>query len=118
MLPTPETSPNRRPRIVALVSIFNELRYLPGWFDNIRGRISAVAAIDDGSADASADYVAAQPETTLLLRTPAASKGEWDETINRRTLVTAGQGLGADWFLTTDCDDAWTTFFGASWTLS
>lgn len=105
MLLPPTNKEPPRPRIIALVACFNDLRYLQGWFENIRGRVDGIVALDDGSTDSSADFIAAQPETTLLLRNPAAMKTEWDETSNRRQLVTAGQALGADWFLTIDCDE-------------
>lgn len=91
--------------IVALVSFFNEERYLPGWFENLRGRVDAVVALDDGSTDGSAAIAASQPETVRLLRVAPEAKRGWDEPTNRRLLVRAGQEVGADWFLTIDADE-------------
>jgi hypothetical protein len=87
------------------MAFYNEMKYLPGWFENVRGRVDAVVLLDDGSTDAGGDYASAQPETTVLLRNDPRVKDGWDEPGNRRKLITAGQELGADWFLTIDADE-------------
>lgn len=94
-----------RPKILALTAFHNEMRYLPGWYDNVSGRVDGVVALDDGSTDGSAEYAASRPETVRLLRIAPEDKSGWDEPGNRRILVTAGQEAGADWFLTTDADE-------------
>jgi glycosyltransferase involved in cell wall biosynthesis len=92
-------------RIVALLPFCDEARYLPGYFANLRGRVDGVVALDDGSRDGGAEFVAARPETRRLLRNDADGKAGWDEAANRRALVTAGHELGADWFLALDADE-------------
>lgn len=92
-------------RILALLAFCDEERYLPGYFENLRGRVDGVVALDDGSRDRGAAFVAAQPETVELLRNDPDAKPGWDEAANRRVLVGAGQRIGADWFLATDADE-------------
>lgn len=94
-----------RGRVSALMAFYNEMRYLPGWFENVRGRVDAVVLLDDGSTDGGGDYASAQAEATVLLRNDPRAKTGWDEPGNRRKLITAGQELGADWFLTIDADE-------------
>lgn len=87
------------------MAFYNEMKYLPGWFENVRGRVSAVVLLDDGSTDGGGEYASAQAETTVLLTTDPRTKTGWDEPGNRRRLITAGQEVGADWFLTIDADE-------------
>lgn len=94
-----------RPTILALTAFHNELRWLPGLYENLSGRVDGVVALDDGSSDGSGTYASSRPETAALLRTLPENKTRWDEPGNRRLLVTAGQELGADWFLAIDADE-------------
>src|ERR1700745_415277 len=82
-----------RGRVCALMAFYNEMKYLPGWFENVRGRVEAVVLLDDGSTDGGGDYASPQVETTVLLRNDPRAKAGWDEPGNRRKLITAGQEL-------------------------
>lgn len=93
------------PKILALLAFYNEQRYLPGYFENLAGRVDGVIALDDGSTDDSRDLVVAQPLTLELLTNAPEAKSGWDEPANRRDLITAGQAAAADWFLTIDADE-------------
>lgn len=92
-------------KIVALLSVYNESSYLKGWYENIRGNINHVIVLDDGSTDESLSYVSAQPETIQILQNKHSATHQWNEPLNRKKLIQAGQRVGADWFLTIDPDE-------------
>lgn len=92
-------------KVVALLAFLDEIRYLPGWYEHVAGRVDGVVALDDGSTDGGGEYAASRPETVRLIRVDPNDKMGWDEPGNRRVLVTAGQEVGADWFLTVDADE-------------
>ncbi|RDE09536.1 glycosyltransferase family 2 protein [Pelagibacterium lacus] len=89
--------------IIALLQARNEERYLPGWLDNIAPAVDAIIAIDDGSADATPDLLAAHPKVIELMRRPVGEP--WRERHNHIDLIKAGRRHGADWFLCIDADE-------------
>lgn len=91
--------------VVALLPVFNDARYLPGWLEAVAARVGAVVALDDGSSDASALLLESSPLVDVLLRVDPSEKQGWDEPKNRQSLVIAGQSLGADWFVAFDADE-------------
>lgn len=91
--------------VVALLPVFDDARYLPGWLDAVGSRVGAVVALDDGSRDESAALLEASPLVDVLLRVDPASKRGWDEPANRERLVSAGRELGAEWFVAFDADE-------------
>lgn len=93
------------PRIVALLQCYNEMRYLEGWYENLKGRVNAIIALDHGSNDGSSEFISNQPETTKLIINSASKKQEWNEVENRQVLIKAGQEIKANWFLTIDADE-------------
>ena len=56
--------------LVVLVPVRNAAGDLPGFFDSVRGLCDAVVALDDGSADATRDVLAAEPLVEVLLTNP------------------------------------------------
>jgi glycosyltransferase involved in cell wall biosynthesis len=95
----------RRNGVVALLPVFNDARYLPGWLESVGSRVGAVVALDDGSSDESARLLESSRLVDVVLRVDPAEKQGWNEPENRRRLVTAGQELGADWFVAFDADE-------------
>ncbi len=94
-----------RPRILALLAFRDEMRYLPEYFESVRPLVDGVVALDDGSTDGSAEFVAAQPEVLSLLRRPARADHAWDDAANHRRLVEASWAHGPDWLLGLDADE-------------
>lgn len=105
-LPSSSSSLLRRPRVrvLALLAVRDDLPYLPGWFENVGPQVDGVVALDDGSTDGSAEYLAGRPEVLELIRVPP-DRAEWDEAGNYRRLVSAGDRHGADWLVSIDADE-------------
>lgn len=106
------TRRRRSVRLLALLAFRDERRYLPGWFVNVPPEVDGVVALDDGSTDGSADFVAAQPAVTALLRAPQREPHVWDDGANHRRLAEAATALGADWVVGVDADERLERGFG------
>ena len=108
----PPSLPARRPiRLLALLAARNEMCHLPGFVANVAPHVDGIVALDDGSSDDSADYLASRPEVLKVLRVPR-DRPEWDEVGNHRALVAAGLELGADWLVSLDADERVERAFG------
>jgi hypothetical protein len=79
------------------------MRFLPGFVANVAPHVDAIVALDDGSSDGSADFLAHRPEVVELLRVPPDRRA-WDEIGNHRKLVEAATRHG-DWGLSVDADE-------------
>jgi glycosyltransferase involved in cell wall biosynthesis len=90
--------------MLALLAVRDEMAYLPGWLDNVAGQVDGVVALDDGSADGSADLLESRPEVLEVLRVPR-DRPAWDEPGNHRRLVAAGLRHGAEWLVCLDADE-------------
>jgi len=103
----------RRRRVVALLAFRDERRFLPGLFENLRGQVDGIVALDDGSSDGSGELAAACPEVVQLIRVDRDDREGWREAPLRRRLVAAGWEQGADWMLGIDADERVEEAFGA-----
>lgn len=101
--------------VVALLPVFDDARYLPGWLESVGAHVGAVVALDDGSSDESAVLLEESGLVDVLLRVDATTKQGWDEPGNRHRLVTAGQEVGADWFVAFDADERPERRFWQEW---
>lgn len=95
----------RRPRLLALLACRDEMRFLPDWFANVRPLVDGVIALDDGSTDGSADFLARQPEVLRLIRLPPRADHVWDDALNHRRLVEAAWEHRPDWLIGLDADE-------------
>ncbi len=94
-----------RPRLLALLTFHNEMRYLPDYFLNIAPHVDGIIALDDGSDDGSGEFVESQAAVMELIRLPRRQPHIWDEPRNRRLLVEAALRHGADWLVVVDADE-------------
>src|SRR3712207_432363 len=89
VIPSGPPAPARRGgRVLAILAVRAEMRFLPGWFRNVTPHVDGVIALDDGSSDRSTDYRAARPEVLELIRVPA-DRPAWNEPENHRRLCDA-----------------------------
>jgi hypothetical protein len=94
----------RRVRLLGVLAVRDEMRFLPGWFENVAPHLDGVVALDDGSTDGSAEFLESRPEVIELLRVPA-ERERWDEVGNYRSLVRAAVRHGAGWIVSLDADE-------------
>jgi hypothetical protein len=88
-----------------LVAFRDEMRYLPGLFENLRNQFDGVIALNDQSTDGSAEFVARQPEVLELLEVPVGAQAELEDGKNHRALTEAAWGHGAEWLFGIDADE-------------
>ena len=93
------------PRILALLAFHDEIRFLPGYFQNVRTQVDGVVALDDGSTDGSGEFASQQPYMLQLIRIPQREPHIWDEPRNRRLLIEAAWAHNADWIIALDADE-------------
>lgn len=104
--PVAAPRPAARPRLAVLLPARNAEADLPGWLAGVRGLADLVVALDDGSTDATAEILAADPLVTTLLRHPQREGyAGWDDARNRAELLDAARAAGADWALFLDADE-------------
>jgi len=92
-------------RILALLVFRDEMRFLPGWFESVQSLVDGVVALDDGSADGSAELVERRPEVLELIRLPRRPAEEWNDAENHRRLVEASWRHAPDWVIGLDADE-------------
>lgn len=95
----------RRRRLLALLAFRDEMRYLPGYFENVVPHVDGIVALDDGSTDGSAEYAARQPAVLEVLTYPPRHPHVWDDARNHRILVEAAWRHRPDWLLGLDADE-------------
>jgi hypothetical protein len=90
---------------VALLAFRDEMRFLPGLFENLSGQVDGVIALDDQSSDGSRAFVEAQPLLLELLVVPSGAQGELEDGRNHRALIETAWRHDADWLLGIDADE-------------
>ena len=95
----------RKRRLIALLGFRDEMRFLPGLFENLAGQVDGVVALDDGSGDGSAEFVRAQPLVLELLSIPPGAQAELEDGRNHRALTEAAWAHEPDWLLGIDADE-------------
>jgi GT2 family glycosyltransferase len=101
----PPSFPGRPPvRLLALLAVRDGMRYLPGFVANVAPQVDGIIALDDGSRDGSAEFLAETPSVIELLRVPT-DRPVWDDLPNHRALVHAALRHGAEWIICVDVDE-------------
>jgi hypothetical protein len=95
----------RRRRLLALVPFRDEMRFLPGLFENLTGQVDGVIAFDDRSSDGSRAFVESQPLLVDLLSAPAGTDVGMEDGRRHVTLVEAAWDHDPDWLLGIDADE-------------
>lgn len=98
------TRRRRSRRLLALVPFKNEIRFLPGLFENLAGQVDGVIALDDGSTDGSREFVEGQPGVLELLYREREGDS-WSDGKDHERLVRAAWEHRADWLLGIDADE-------------
>jgi hypothetical protein len=94
----------RRRRLLALLAVRDESRYLPGYLANVGPQVDGIIALDDRSRDGSGELLEADPRVVELIR--SGGEGEkWDEVGNYSRLVTAALDHDPDWLVSLDADE-------------
>ncbi|MCK6484748.1 MAG: glycosyltransferase family 2 protein [Phycisphaerae bacterium] len=87
-------------RCLAAIPVFNESRYLAGILNTVRGQISDVLVIDDGSTDDTPRVLAATPGIHVIRH--GANQGYGQSLIDAFGFAAAQR---YDWVITLDCDE-------------
>jgi hypothetical protein len=91
--------------LLALVAFRDEMRFLPGLFENLAGQVDGVVALDDQSTDGSRAFVKSQPLLVDLLTVEPGTQEELEDGRNHRALTEAAWRHDADWLLGIDADE-------------
>jgi SAM-dependent methyltransferase len=100
-----QRGPQRRRRILALVPVRDEMRYLPDLLENLQGQVDGVIALDDGSTDGSRGFLESHPFVTELRTVPPGTQEYMEDGRNHLALLDAAWGHDADWLLGIDADE-------------
>lgn len=92
-------------RLLALVAFRDEMRFLPGLFENLAGQVDGIVALDDQSRDGSREYVESQPLTLEVLSVAPGEQQELEDGRNHRALTEAAWEHGPGWLLGIDADE-------------
>jgi hypothetical protein len=91
--------------MLALIPFRDEMRFLPGFFQNVAPQVDGVVALDDQSSDESAAFAARQSCVVELLHNRPGSQGDNEDGLLRRKLIQAAWKHDADWLLGIDADE-------------
>jgi len=92
-------------RVLALVAIRDEERFVPGLLENLATQVDGVVALDDGSTDGSVELLRDHPLVVELLEVAPGAQEELEDGRNHRALTEAAWKHGADWLLGVDADE-------------
>jgi glycosyltransferase involved in cell wall biosynthesis len=95
----------RKKRVLALIAIRNEERYLEGYFRHVRDFVDGFIVFDDNSTDGSAALIQAEPKVLKVFQRRESSAPHAFEVENRKALLTCAWETGAEWVLCCDADE-------------
>ena len=82
--------------------VLNEIRFLQGWFDNVRKFADEIIVIDMGSDDGTYEFFESQISVSLYQWWIKYKPYEWPEHKIRNKLIEASEG---DWIVQLDADE-------------
>lgn len=90
-----------------MVSFRDEMRYLPGFFENVAPLVDGIVCLDDHSSDGSAEFAAGQPSVLEVIpMPPGTGRGDpWNDSLNHRLLVERAWRHDPDWLMGVDADE-------------
>jgi len=100
----PGEKERRQVRLLAVIMVRNEARFLPGLLRNVGPQVDGLLALDDGSSDGSRQLLEEYPFVREVLRNPA-DRPAYDEVAGHRRLMEAARRHGAEWVLAVDADE-------------
>lgn len=97
--------PGSAPRIVCLMQLHNEERYLASCFAHLRDYVDGFIVLDDASTDGTAGIIAAEAKVLDCLTNPPDPNHVWNQVENKLRLLRRAQKLGFQWVLVCDADE-------------
>ena len=94
----------REQALLCLLPIRDGAEDLPGYLSSTEALSADVLALDDGSADGSAQVLRSHPRVIEVLR-PEAGTPTWDDAANRQALLGRAAATDYDWLLFLDSDE-------------
>jgi hypothetical protein len=95
----------RKPKLIGLLLFRDEMRYLPGYFQNIAPHVDGLVALDDASTDGSSAFVASQPIVLDVITHTEDDRVDWSEGRQRRIIIEAALVHHPCWFIALDADE-------------
>lgn len=102
--PSAATTPSE-PRIIALLSVHNGMKYLPDYLENVGPHVDGVVVLDDGSTDGSGDYARNHPAVLEVLRNEEGTHARGGEPETQRKVREAALAFQPDWLVAVDVDE-------------
>ena len=97
-IPSAGVSTRRRVRLLALLAVRDEMRFLPGFLTSVGPHVDGIVALDDGSTDGSGELLAGRPEVLRCSRTLPVAPGTSPPTTARSSRRgRARRGLASRW---------------------
>lgn len=100
-----------RPRIVGVLQVRNEARFLAGCLAHLRDHVDGIVVLDDGSTDGTPDILRRESKVLEVLTNPVCEPHVWRENENKRRLLECARRHGAGWVLVCDADERYESLF-------
>ncbi len=93
-------------KLICLTPFRNSEGHLAGYFKSVMAFCDGVVALDDGSTDRTAEFLAGNSGVLKLLRNPVrTSYAGWDDAQNRQRVLEAAGEFEPDWVVQVDADE-------------
>lgn len=92
-------------RLLAVTVVRDEMRYLPGFLENVAPKVDGIVALDDASTDGSAEVLERHPSVLEVVRVRPDERLGYDEARLVRRLVEVAARHRPEWLLSIDADE-------------